>query len=80
MAVRIRLARYGTKDRPYYRIVAADSQSKRDGAFLEQVGTYNPLVNPAQCTLEKERINYWLGVGAKPSDTVKSLLKKHLDK
>ena len=76
MAVKIRLARYGTKKRPFYRIVVADGQYPRDGRFLENVGTYNPMVEPNEITLKKERIEYWIGQGAKPSDTVNSLLKK----
>jgi len=76
MAVKIRLARYGAKKRPFYRIVVADGQYPRDGRFLENVGTYNPMVEPNEITLKKERIEYWLGQGAKPTDTVNSLLKK----
>lgn len=80
MAVRIRLARYGTKNRPFYRLVAADSQAKRDGRFLEQLGTYDPLANPAEVHLKGDRIKYWLSVGATTSETVGHMLKKHLDK
>jgi small subunit ribosomal protein S16 len=76
MAIKIRLARHGAKKRPFYRIVVADSESPRDGKFLENVGTYNPLVDPVEVSLKKERINYWMDQGAKPSDTVRSLLKK----
>jgi len=76
MAVKIRLARYGAKKRPFYRIVVADGRYPRDGRFLENVGTYNPMVEPNEVTLKKERIEYWLGQGAIPSDTVNSLLKK----
>jgi small subunit ribosomal protein S16 len=76
MSVKIRLARHGAKKRPFYRIVVADSESPRDGRFLENVGTYNPLIDPAEVTLKNERISYWIGQGAIPSDTVKSLLKK----
>jgi small subunit ribosomal protein S16 len=76
MAVKIRLARHGAKKRPFYRIVVADSESPRDGRFLENVGTYNPLKEPAEVTLKSDRIEYWLGQGATPTDTVKSLLKK----
>ena len=76
MSVKIRLARHGAKKRPFYRIVVADSESPRDGRFLENVGTYNPLKEPAEVTLKSDRIEYWLGQGAIPSDTVKSLLKK----
>ena len=76
MAVRIRLARHGAKKRPFYRIVVADSESPRDGRYLEAVGTYNPLQDPAEVTLKQERVQYWLEQGAIPSDTVRSLLKK----
>ena len=76
MAVKIRLARHGTKKRPIYRVVVADSESPRDGRFLEMVGTYNPLPNPAAVSLKKERVQYWMEQGAIPTDTVKSLLKK----
>ena len=76
MAVKIRLARHGAKKRPFYRIVVADSESPRDGRFLETVGTYNPVQEPAEVTLKKERITYWMEQGAAPTDTVRSLLKK----
>jgi len=76
MAVKIRLARHGAKKKPFYRIVVADSESPRDGRYLENVGTYNPSLDPAQVTLKSERIQYWMDQGTKPSDTVRSLLKK----
>ncbi len=76
MAVVIRLARHGAKKKPFYRIVVADSESPRDGKYLENVGTYDPLFDPAKVTLKSERIKYWIDQGAKPSDTVRSLLKK----
>lgn len=76
MAVKIRLARHGAKKRPFYRIVVADSESPRDGRFLENVGTYNPLTDPADISLKQERIKYWIEKGAIPTDTVKSILKK----
>lgn len=76
MAVRIRLTRIGAKKRPFYRIVAADSEAKRDGAFLEILGTYDPLQEPAQVTVKAEALQKWLARGARPSDTVASLLKK----
>lgn len=76
MAVKIRLARHGAKKRPYYRIVVADSEAPRDGRFLEKLGTYNPLKDPAEVNLSNDRIRYWLDQGAIPTDTVKSLLKK----
>lgn len=78
MAVKLRLARYGAKKYAYYRIVAADGRARRDGRFLEQLGTYNPNHSPASVTLKAERVQYWLGVGAQPTDTVKNLLSKHL--
>jgi len=76
MAVKIRLARHGAKKNPFYRIVVADSESPRDGRYLENVGTYDPLMDPAKVTLKSERIQYWMNQGAKPTDTVRSLLKK----
>jgi small subunit ribosomal protein S16 len=76
MSVKIRLARHGAKKKPFYRIVVADSESPRDGRFLENVGTYNPLIDPAEVSLKQERIKYWIEQGAIPTDTVKSLLKK----
>ena len=76
MAVKIRMARHGAKKRPFYRIVAADEQCPRDGRFLEVLGTYNPLTDPATVTVKAERVLDWIGRGAKPSDTVRSILKK----
>ena len=76
MAVKIRLARHGAKKKPFYRIVVADGECPRDGKYLENVGTYNPLLDPVQVTLKPERIQYWIDQGARPSDTVRSLLKK----
>jgi len=77
MPVKIRLARHGAKKRPFYRIVVADSQSRRDGRFIENVGTYNPLTDPAAVSLKDERVAYWMGQGAIPTNTVKSILKKN---
>ncbi|WP_354630918.1 30S ribosomal protein S16 [Levilactobacillus brevis] len=74
MSVKIRLKRMGSKKRPFYRVVVADSRSPRDGRFIEQVGTYNPVTEPAQVTLKEESILNWLNNGAQPSDTVKTLL------
>lgn len=74
MSVKIRLKRMGSKKRPFYRIVVADSRSPRDGRFIEKVGTYNPLVEPAEVVLEEETILNWLNNGAQPSDTVRNLL------
>ncbi|MEJ2097145.1 MAG: 30S ribosomal protein S16 [Deltaproteobacteria bacterium] len=76
MAVKIRLARHGAKKRPFYRIVVADSESPRDGRFLEAVGTYNPLKDPAEVTLKENRVKYWLEQGALPTNTVKNIFKK----
>jgi len=77
MAVKIRLARHGAKKRPFYRIVVADNESPRDGRFLENVGTYNPLRDPVEVTLKTDRVQYWLQQGAIPTDTVRSILKKN---
>ena len=76
MAVKIRLARRGAKKNPFYRIVVADGEAPRDGRFLEVVGTYDAVKDPAVVTLKKDRVAYWIGEGAKPTETVKSLLKK----
>ncbi len=76
MSVKIRLARHGAKKKPFYRIVVQDIESPRDGRFLETVGTYNPLKDPAEVTVKGERIKYWIEQGAIPTDTVRSLLKK----
>ena len=73
MAVKIRLARHGAKKRPYYRIIVADSRKPRDGRFIEEVGRYNPCVSPSYVLFDEERVNYWLGVGAQPTDTVARL-------
>ncbi len=75
MAVKIRLARHGAKKRPFYRIVVTDSESPRDGRFLETVGTYDPLKNPAAVSFKEDRVKYWVENGAVPTDTVKSLMK-----
>lgn len=76
MAVRIRLSRHGKKKAPFYRLVVADSRSPRDGRFIEILGTYNPLINPAEIKVNSERASYWLNNGALPSDTAKILLVK----
>lgn len=76
MAVKLRLRRMGKKKQPIYKLVAADERSPRDGKFIEAVGLYNPLTNPHTLDLKEERILYWLGVGAQPTDTVKSLLRQ----
>ena len=74
MAVKIRLARFGAKKRPYYRIVVADSRTARDGRAIEQVGTYNPLTEPATVNLDLEKVDKWLADGAKPTETVARLI------
>ena len=76
MAVSIRLRREGTKNRPYYRIVVADSRSPRDGRFIEIIGTYDPKQTGQNSSFSVERAEYWISKGAQPSDTVRSLIKK----
>ncbi|MDH3390277.1 MAG: 30S ribosomal protein S16 [Desulfobulbaceae bacterium] len=77
MAVKIRLTRLGRKKLPYYRIIVADVESKRDGKFLDIVGSYDPLKDPAEITFDSEKLQSWLDKGAKPTTTVKSLMVKH---
>ena len=74
--VKLRLTRMGSKKKPFYRIVASNSVSPRDGRFIETVGTYNPLVEENQVTLKEERVLEWLSKGAQPSDTVRNILSK----
>ena len=74
--VKIRLRRMGAKKRPFYRIVVADSRSPRDGRSIEEVGTYNPLLDPPEVTIKTERVQEWIKNGAQPTDTVRALLKK----
>ncbi|AEV95301.1 30S ribosomal protein S16 [Pediococcus claussenii] len=76
MSVKIRLKRMGSKKRPFYRIVVADSRSPRDGRFIAQVGTFNPLTEPAEVKLNEDDIMGWLNNGAQPSDTVKNIFSK----
>ncbi len=76
MAVRLRLARLGAKKRPFYRIVASDSESPRDGRFIEVVGTYDPNHDPAKIDIKEAKVKKWLDDGALPTETVASLLKK----
>ncbi|HZW37679.1 MAG TPA: 30S ribosomal protein S16 [Ignavibacteriaceae bacterium] len=76
MAVKLRLRRMGKKKQPIYKIVAADARSPRDGKYLESLGLYNPLTNPLTLEIKEDRALYWLGVGAQPTDTVKSLLRQ----
>jgi small subunit ribosomal protein S16 len=74
--VRLRLTRRGTRKRPFYRIVAADSRKARDGRIIEQIGFFNPMVEPNELKLDLERVDYWIGTGAQPSDTVSNLIKR----
>lgn len=76
MAVKIRLKRVGAKNSPVFRVVVADGRSPRDGKFLEEIGTYQPLKKGENVNLDLERVKYWLGVGAQPSDTVASMIRK----
>lgn len=80
MSVKIRLARSGAKKRPFYRIVASDARSPRDGRFLEKLGTYDPMTEEGTLRLDQPRIEYWLGVGAQPTDAVRRLMRKHAKK
>src|SRR6266513_6426297 len=77
MAVSIRLRREGAKNRPYYKVVVADSRSPRDGKFIEIIGTYDPKIPGQNSSLNVERAEYWISKGAQPSDTVRSLIKKN---
>ena len=77
MATKIRLRRMGAKKKPFYRIVVADSRYPRDGRFIEEVGYYDPMTNPATVKLEGEKITAWLANGAQPTETVKSILTKN---
>ena len=76
MAVKIRLRRMGQKKAPFYRIVVADARSPRDGRFIEEIGTYNPLMNPSEFKVDAEKVQKWIKNGAQPTDTVRALLKK----
>ncbi|MBQ4121064.1 MAG: 30S ribosomal protein S16 [Clostridia bacterium] len=76
MAVKIRLRRMGAKKAPFYRVVVADSRYPRDGRFIEEIGTYNPMTNPAEVKIDADKAKTWLKNGAQPTDTVKVLLKK----
>lgn len=76
MAVTLRLTRLGSKKRPFYRIVAMDKQSRRDGRALDILGYYNPMVDPAEIKVDKDKVKHWMDRGAETSDTVKSLLRK----
>ena len=76
MSVKIRLKRMGANKKPFYRVVVADSRSPRDGKFIEEIGYYNPLTNPADVKIDSEKAKLWISNGAQPTETVKSLLKK----
>ena len=76
MAVKIRLRRMGAKKAPFYRVVVADSRYPRDGRFIEEIGTYNPLTEPAEIKVDSERALTWIKNGAQPTDTVKNLFKR----
>ena len=76
MAVKIRLKRMGAKKKPFYRVVVADSRAPRDGRFIEEIGTYDPLKTPVEIKIDADKAQKWLGTGAQPTETVKSLLKK----
>lgn len=75
MSLRLRLQRHGANKRPFYRLVAADQRAPRDGRYREQLGTYNPMVEPNVVDIDMDRVNYWLGVGAQPTERVKALIK-----
>ncbi|NLM18760.1 MAG: 30S ribosomal protein S16 [Clostridiaceae bacterium] len=76
MAVKIRLKRIGAKKQPSYRVVVADSRSPRDGRFIEEIGFYNPLVDPADIRIDLEKVDQWMKNGAQPTDTVRALINK----
>ncbi|MDP4132631.1 MAG: 30S ribosomal protein S16 [Bacillota bacterium] len=76
MAVKIRLRRMGAKKNPFYRVVVADSRFPRDGRFIEEIGTYNPMVDPSEIKIDAEKANKWISEGAQPTESVKSLLKR----
>ena len=76
MSVKIRLRRMGAKKTPFYRVVVADSRYARNGRFIEEIGTFNPLSDPAEIKIDAEAAKKWIGNGAQPTDTVKALLKK----
>lgn len=76
MAVKIRLRRMGAKKAPYYRVVVADGRYPRDGRFIEEIGSYNPLMDPAEIKIDAEAAKKWIANGAQPTDTVRALLKK----
>lgn len=75
----IRLTRMGAKKKPFYRIVVTEKRSKRDGRFVESIGYYDPCRNPADVKIDRERVNYWIGRGAQPSETVRNLIKRKVE-
>ena len=77
MAVKIRLRRLGAKKAPFYRVIVADSRSPRDGRFIEEIGYYNPMTNPADIKIDADKAKTWIANGAQPTETVKALLKKN---
>ena len=77
MSVKIRLARQGAKKSPFYRVVATDTRSARDGRFIEQIGTYDPSKPMADARIDRTRLDYWLSVGARPSETLAKVLREH---
>ncbi len=77
MAVKIRLRRVGAKKAPFYRVVVADSRYPRDGRFIEEIGTYNPLADPSEFKIDEDKAKKWIANGAQPTDTVKALMKKN---
>ena len=77
MAVKIRLRRMGAKKAPFYRVVVADSRYPRDGRFIEEIGTYNPLTEPSEVKVDADKVKEWIAKGAQPTDTVKNLFKKN---
>ena len=78
MAVKLRLTRQGSKKKPFYRVVAANAETRRDGRPLDYLGYYNPPTNPVDVKLDAEKVKKWLSLGAEPTDTVRSLIKQHL--
>ncbi|NLG38082.1 MAG: 30S ribosomal protein S16 [Clostridiales bacterium] len=76
MAIKLRLKRMGAKKKPFYRIIASDSRSPRDGRFIEEIGYYNPTVDPPEIKIDSEKAQKWMKSGAQPTDTVRSLMKK----
>lgn len=75
--IKVRLARHGSKKRPYYHLVVADSERRRDGRFIEQVGTYDPSKPMADARIDHARVDYWIGVGAQPTETAAKVLREH---